>query len=926
MEDNNAETGLPPNSEGNLASSYTSSSAASSFHSGEKDPSGNLSSIQGREGFSAVHASHDDVGVADESDAAMAKNKGRSSQRRNRVPYSVNGKRKEVRLHRARSLTLSLLFLSLVFLVLRRLVVKCGYLFSKPRDSKNVDIFTEGPVHRLLASGGAGDGEQDEQETGSRRTTPPSTSPLSTPLAACAEEEGRALGISLVRPERTDEVEEPLTGQETSPTTQGTGGRKRDRKRKTPNVLRESDHTEDPSTPKQPRIHPAEVPGPYRHTLATPRETLSDTITDTTSQGQAAEESELYGATWPGLVVEESADSDEEEQPEGLLSRLLRKEDTPISADSSLESWSGEGPLGAYQGSIGYVTEADLWVEPEAEAFFRSCAGPYLNSIDLSTPLRWEQWITAAIPASQVLNSLRQVLRRAKRTKNLSASICVFRNLLLLQFYIMRAVVVTRNNHRVLDGEMARRLRTAQINLETTLLRTGMPPASLTAAQSFLTHLVAQLSPPLNDLALHRVIQGRQRQQPPGRPGSLREGRQPQRWDNDFEEALAIDKQVMVQHLHSDMWLADFTKWLSLQPDSFREAIPRESILGRLMVAWKLLPAEALPSDAGTKSEGTSGPAESTDERTVGFVGDTDGSGTFTDDLVRVCAGPDYSPLSSLTELLPVHIPAFASGMVPQSVHALHGPDGVQWSRLILQRLRNLRGLLPTQLMRLRGAEGGEELRQLTSLLSYLARTDFLLCEARYAMEMFPGMDPGQDLLRASAAVERTVFYMWSRLGLFKNATAWARRGLAIITASSLSGFNFPAQFYLSPAQITENVMHELIYRLRTKGLAKGLSRWMIQNPDPTVDINIVPHSRLFRCFFRAGWMWSPVFKTRRHDRAVMPTTLQSRPQQQNQHFPSLLPGPSQGLPTASSSPAVPPPPDQRDTQVVEDVSDDDDV
>lgn len=32
----------------------------------------------------------------------------------------------------------------------------------------------------------------------------------------------------------------------------------------------------------------------------------------------------------------------------------------------------------------GYVSEADLWIDPDAEAFFRSCAEPYLGSIVLS--------------------------------------------------------------------------------------------------------------------------------------------------------------------------------------------------------------------------------------------------------------------------------------------------------------------------------------------------------------------------------------------------------------------------------------------------------------------------------------------------------------------------------------------------------------
>lgn len=243
MEGNNPATDLPPSSGGSPASSYTPSSATSSFHSGNKSPFGSLSSGEGREGFLAVHGNHDDAGVTDKTDSAMAENEGRNSQRRTRVPHPVHGKKRELRSHRWRSLTLSLVLLSLVFLVLRRLVVRCGYLFSKPRDSKHVEIFTEGPVHRLLASGGAGDGEQDGRETGSGRTTPPPTSPLPTPLAECAEEEARNLGVPLVAPERPGEVEEPLTGQGTSPTTQGVEAGEGDRKRKIPNAPGEGHYT-----------------------------------------------------------------------------------------------------------------------------------------------------------------------------------------------------------------------------------------------------------------------------------------------------------------------------------------------------------------------------------------------------------------------------------------------------------------------------------------------------------------------------------------------------------------------------------------------------------------------------------------------------------------------------------------------------------
>lgn len=146
----------------------------------------------------------------------------------------------------------------------------------------------------------------------------------------------------------------------------------------------------------------------------------------------------------------------------------------------------------------------------------------------------------------------------------------------------------------------------------------------------------------------------------------------------------------------------------------------------------------------------------------------------------------------------------FAAAPASSGLDEPGGDGGAEWSQLIIQRLRNIRGLLPTQLMRLRAAEKDES-RYLASVLSYLARTDLLLCQARYAMEVFPAMASSQRLRQTCAAVERTLWYMWSRLGLYRNAAAWARRGLAVITARVMSRLRLEAQGYLGAAQVTGN-------------------------------------------------------------------------------------------------------------------------
>ncbi|PHJ22542.1 hypothetical protein CSUI_003610 [Cystoisospora suis] len=308
MDHKSAEGGLPP-----LDSSY--SSAASALFSGGESRSRSLSSVGGREGFEAVQANR--AGVRGrESGAGRKENEGSSSRRRSRIPHLVHGKKTEVRSRRGRSVTLSLLLLSLLSLVLRRLLVKCGYLFSKPRNAGSVETFTEGHVHRRLASGGG----EDE-------VTPPSSSPLPASLAACTEEhQAELLNISPARPEGTPEAEELSKGQKAL-TTEGVEVPGGGRKRKTPRGPDGNAQTGVPPAKQTRGDRVLEVLAAHPHIAAVLMEPLTppDTSSRKTSDGEARQDAELSTASRmmsQALVVEEFPDSGEEEEPGGPLRRF----------------------------------------------------------------------------------------------------------------------------------------------------------------------------------------------------------------------------------------------------------------------------------------------------------------------------------------------------------------------------------------------------------------------------------------------------------------------------------------------------------------------------------------------------------------------------------------------------------------------------
>lgn len=106
----------------------------------------------------------------------------------------------------------------------------------------------------------------------------------------------------------------------------------------------------------------------------------------------------------------------------------------------------------------------------------------------------------------------------------------------------------------------------------------------------------------------------------------------------------------------------------------------------------------------------------------------------------------------------------------------------------------------------------------MTSLLAHLALTDFILSEARYAMEVVPELKFDKYFRWVCGAAERTTFFLWSRLGLYRKATAWARRGLATIAAETLSRRGSQPQAYTSSAELNASVIEGKLYTSLYRG------------------------------------------------------------------------------------------------------------
>ncbi|PHJ17640.1 hypothetical protein CSUI_008537 [Cystoisospora suis] len=851
MEGNSPERDVPPRSRGNLNSSYISSTELSSFL--ENEEASASVSVAGRKGFPAVQANRDDVRVT-ERDAGGGENESSGSRKRNRVPYPLRGKIGEYRTHRGRPLTLSLLVLSLLFLILRRLVVKCGYLFSKPHDPGNIETFTEGSVHRLLASVGVGN-----EEGGEQATSPPSS--LTPSLEACTKEEQEVIFSSpSMSSEGTREAEEQLTGQETFAAPEGIEVQDRGRKRKTRHEADEDDHMGASPPSKQSRRDLSEVLRAYPHILAVLLEPLSsdDTTSPTKSERQAEEEagpSVAPGAARQAAVVQELSDSEDEGEPERLLARPVGEEGIPLTDEGPGTSAQDEHiDVEDYDDEDDdFLSKADVSLDPASVQLFRRYAGPYLSSIILDTPEKQAQWIKSGLAFTPTQHSIRQGFIQLKRTsnKNLTALLHIFKSLLMLQFYIVRAVLVSRAHFHSMDKAVMARLRRAQVFMETALLRTGIPPAYIYPAQTFLTQLVAGLSRPLNFVALLRA-RGQEELPKPQRGNNAKsqeEGRKSQKGDNPIAKQLAADRSVLLHMVGEQSWVPALTRWLSRQPPDFAEAVPRESAVGKLMRLWSLLPDEETSSSTGTHSEDTS-PTDWTGETEEDWLDTEDPNRTANAQLVPVYLGKAYKPLASLRDLLPIFRPLLTPEVVSLHPYAVHGPDGIRWREQMGAILVSLRGALWFRLKSLRDLQHKKD-AAMQSLLRVLALTDFALSQARFAMETRPEIKEDADFLWACSRAERSAYYAWARIGLYRKATAWARRGLAAIVAGTLY-HPHRTQTERQIASEPSLVMRDLKTRLAGIDIARQLAEWMRQNPDPSAAIDIVTHSRLFRHFAQA--------------------------------------------------------------------------
>ncbi|PHJ26025.1 hypothetical protein CSUI_000120 [Cystoisospora suis] len=761
-----------------------------------------------------------------------------SSQRRNRVVDSTPGKKRQTISRRGRSLQLSLLLVSL-FLLLRRVIVKCGYLFPKPRDRNHIETAIEGRVPRLLASGGSGDEEDNQQGRRGSEGTPPS---LSASLATCIAEDEQIFILNLysVSPEGGAQLGQQATVPEESAASstgkEEQGGGKS--KRRTRHLEDEDGQRGASSPPRKVRTSPVGLSSAFPQ--------LSAMLAEPSSSANLAGEqrSPALGSAQQPSVIPEFSDSQEETPPEPARTKSRTRKKTSRSEDV-YGPWGEEG---ARPSDGDYLSRSDLLVDPEALSIFRQNAGPYITSIILDTPKKQEEWVKA-ITVVQARKNLVQALSRERRSRNKGSALCVFKNLLQLQFFVVRAVAVGNETlSPAIQRQLSQRLRAAQLAIEAGLLRIGMAPAFRGPAQTWLIHIVAQLCEPLNDLARERADRRNKGGKAPGAQDATGEGGERKTADAAFAQQLLEDKTAFVTHVFAEYWAPQLWEWLSRQPSSFRETLPRDCLLRRMMNHWSLLSDEPSSTETVTSSPDEPDVIEMDDL----FANEEE---PMDQEAVMRYAGFDYRPLGSLSELLPILRPLFVPAALP-----LNPEQRTRWRGRMEDLLLVLRHHVGSHLKLVRHREVRTP-PGLTSLLASLATLDFTLCAARHAMEAVPELSPDDSLTRICTAAERSVYYTWSRLGFYRKATAWARKGLATVVRSSLTPARLGSRRDLDPGSLVDDIVHSVRHQLKYIQVTEQLADWMQNNPDPSVALDIHGHSRLFRHLFPKGLRWPVVVR-----------------------------------------------------------------
>lgn len=139
--------------------------------------------------------------------------------------------------------------------------------------------------------------------------------------------------------------------------------------------------------------------------------------------------------------------------------------------------------------------------------------------------------------------------------------------------------------------------------------------------------------------------------------------------------------------------------------------------------------------------------------------------------------------------------------------------ERARWARRMGDLLHGLRHHAGAHLKRVRHRQVHTS-RGLASLVTSLATMDFALCAARHAMEAIPGLSSDEKLIRVCTAAERAIFYSWSRLGFYRKATAWARKGLATVVGTTLTPSRSGSRGDSDPGILIDDISHsKLAYR-----------------------------------------------------------------------------------------------------------------
>ncbi|PHJ17060.1 hypothetical protein CSUI_009119 [Cystoisospora suis] len=776
---------------------------------------------------------------------------------------SIRGRGRGFFSGRGRPVGLSLLLLSFTFLLVRRVASNCAYLFSKGR-SDDTEAVIEGRPARLLASGAE---DKNSQLRASLQDSFPSDSLSAASVTQCVEAAGITDG-SLARLSREAQGRWAGHGGEQASSGDGqdpkSGPSKARIKKKRPPTGPGEGHAQRAAPPfKVSRLSDQPAGRVRQHPTSTPP---SGQTTVAAGDNATAQEDRRppAGGTRQVQVVQELSDSEEEVAPDPPLHPAPSRGRLPRTGGTGQAPFRvGEEPPKDFS-----LERENIMVLDRGLSAFREKLNIYLDSIVLDTPQKQKMW-DDGLSVRAASKTCREAVFRERRAQTPGAAASVFRALLSVEYYIGRDVALIEKAQSAMSPWHLHIFRVAQLSVESNLIRAGFPPSSTCEIQNEMLEHLGELCQPLNYVGYYRSVRNRQwiKEQ-----GEITEAKL---WDilhRTFSVEIDQDRKVVADLIHYDTFLTRLEDWARRQPPRFFEAVQPDTVLGRMLGRWGLLPQQEM----GT------GPDWTPPETGLPLPTDIPGSHTSANGSP---ASLDPSALARgisspvVSELLETFLPHLDMSLIPLASDS----NRTEWTMKLVHYFKSVRVQLSNCFAKLY-TRGVRRTFIIDQLLERLALIDFALCLARYALNHVPELENEVALKEACVRAEETAIYTWERLGIYGSAARWTRRGIASLFAQALS----PTLQHPRSAtdDLEKTLLHGVLYlalfkeksdsaissgcmdvtdlrpgcknRLRQHDLPLALARWMQRNPDPSAASNITENSRLFRALFPSG-MRGPV-------------------------------------------------------------------